>query len=188
MNLSRLPNLICVLRILLVAPVGYAILDQRYEPALVLFVIAAVSDALDGFLARRYGWITELGQILDPTADKLLLVTVFVTLAVGGRVPAWLCLSAVARDAIIAGGAVAYHRLCHSWGVGATAVSKLNTTLQLGYLSVVLIDAQAHEAIAPALILALGAATFVTTVVSGLDYVLTYGRLAAGARAAAGPA
>lgn len=187
MNLSGLPNLICVLRILLVAPVGYAILDQHWELALTLFVVAAVSDALDGFLARRFNWITELGQILDPTADKLLLVTVFVTLSVGGRVPAWLCLTAVLRDAIIAGGALAYRRLCDSWGVGATPVSKLNTALQLGYLSAVLVDARAQGVLAPQLMIVLGAATFVTTVVSGLDYVLTYGRLAARVRGVGGP-
>ena len=184
MNLAALPNLICGVRILIVVPVGWAILGGRYETALVLFVIAAVSDALDGFLARRYGWITELGQILDPTADKLLLVTVFVALAVGERVPAWLCLAAVARDAIIALGALAYRQLCRSWGVGATFVSKLNTTLQLGYLSAGLAEAAAPRVLAPPVLTALGAATFVTTVISGLDYVLTYARLAARAGAA----
>jgi len=187
-NLAALPNLICVLRILLVAPVGYAILDQRFGLALTMFVIAAVSDALDGFLARRFGWITPLGQILDPTADKLLLVTVFVTLSVGGRVPAWLGLTAVLRDAVIAGGALAYHQLCRSWGVGATPVSKLNTTLQLSFVSAVLVEAYARDTLPPALLVALGAVMFVTTVVSGLDYVLTYGRLAARARSTVGRA
>ena len=181
MNLALVPNLICAVRILLVAPVAVAILAGRYPLALALFVIAGVSDALDGYLARRYGWITELGQILDPAADKLLMVATYLTLSFAGHVPWWLCLTAVVRDVTIAGGALAYRRVCHTWGVGATGVSKLNTLVSVAYLAGVLAAVAMPGLVAAPLLTVLGAAVFVTTVVSGLDYVVTYARLAAAA-------
>jgi cardiolipin synthase (CMP-forming) len=177
-NLAQLPNLICVMRLALVPPVAWAILSGRHGLALILLLVAAVSDALDGYLARRYGWITVLGQVLDPAADKLLLVTVFVSLAMQRHLPAWLCLAAVVRDVVIAGGALAYRRVADSWGSGATGVSKLNTALQLGFLAVVLLRAYDPDLVPAPLPLILGAAVFLTTVVSGIDYVLTYASLA----------
>lgn len=179
MNLSTLPNLICVLRILLVVPVAVAILAGDYRLALALFVIAGVSDALDGALARRFGWITPLGQILDPAADKLLVVTTFLALTATGRVPAWLSLAVVGRDALIALGACAYRRVSGSWGAGATPVSKLNTLLGLCFLTGVLLTASLGGEEPSGASLVLGAATLVTTVASGIDYVRTYARLAA---------
>ena len=90
MSLRFLPNLLCVLRILLVFPVALWILQGRYPAVLGLFALAAFTDALDGFLAKRFGWTSELGKVLDPAADKLLLVTVFVCLSVVGLAPWWL--------------------------------------------------------------------------------------------------
>jgi cardiolipin synthase (CMP-forming) len=177
-KLAQLPNLICVMRLALVPPVAWAILGGRHGLALILLLVAAVSDALDGYLARRFGWITVLGQVLDPAADKLLLVTVFVSLAMQRHLPAWLCLTAVARDVVIAGGALVYRRVADSWGSGATGISKLNTALQLGFLSVVLLRAYDADLVPAPLPLVLGAAVFLTTVVSGIDYVLTYASLA----------
>ena len=80
MNLATIPNLICLLRIALAVPIVWLLAEGRYEATLVLFAIAAVSDALDGYLAKTFGWATELGKVLDPVADKLLLVSVFITL------------------------------------------------------------------------------------------------------------
>lgn len=178
MNLSVIPNLICVARVLLVAPVAAAILSRAYPLALALFAFAAVSDALDGYLARHYGWITPLGQVLDPAADKLLMVVVLVVLAARGFVPAWLCAAAVLRDVVIATGAIAYRRLRGHWGVGPTRASKLNTVLAIAYVTVVLAGL-AHPAFVPSLlVVATGAALLVTTVATGIDYVVTYARRA----------
>ena len=77
MNLRQLPNTISVFRILLVFPIIYLLLQQQYQQALVLFLIAGVSDGVDGFLAKHYGWQTWLGGVLDPLADKFLLVSCF---------------------------------------------------------------------------------------------------------------
>jgi cardiolipin synthase len=177
MTLRWLPNAICVLRMLLVAPVVIALARGDYALTLLLFAVAAASDGLDGWLAKTFGWSSRVGKILDPVADKVLLVTVIVALVVRGLAPLWLGVAAVLRDLIIVGGALAYHFLIGRIEGRPTVISKLNTVLQLSFVLVV-VAAAAWPWLPRALIVALGAATFVTTVVSGLDYVLTYGRLA----------
>lgn len=189
MNLSWLPNAICVGRILLVAPIAYVLVRGQYELTLLLFAIAAASDAADGWLAKTFGWQSELGKALDPVADKLLLVTVFLTLAALGLAPVWLAAVAVLRDLVIAAGAVAYHRMFGRLDGGPSAISKLNTGLQVAFVVTVIANAAWHR-MPDGVVIALGAATFVTTVVSGIDYVLRYSRMAianrrAGARATA---
>lgn len=181
----HLPNALCVLRMLLIAPIAVLLLSGRPQPALLVFAVAALTDALDGFLAKRFGWQTELGKRLDPLADKLLLVTVFVVVAVLGSAPVWLAVSVVTRDVVITAGG-----LCFLWLYGdpqgqPTIVSKLNTFLQVAFVLGALarevlptaVDVAAAPAASPVMALGLstlGALVFVTTVVSGLDYVLRY--------------
>jgi len=184
MSFAWLPNGLCVLRILLAAPTAYALYTGRYELTLLLFAIAAISDGLDGWLAKHFGWSTRLGKILDPIADKILLVTVFVTLVWIGLVPIWLAVAAVLRDVIIVLGAASYTLFIGHVEGHPTRVSKLNTLLQLCFGLGVIADA-AWDLMAPAFLMTLGAATFVTTVVSGLDYILTYARDAVRDRRAA---
>jgi cardiolipin synthase len=177
MSVRWLPNAICVLRMLLAAPIVLALRAANYPLTLLLFAAAAASDGLDGWLAKTFGWTSRLGKILDPIADKVLLVTVIVALVVDGLVPLWLGLAVVLRDVVIVSGAIAYHFLVGYVEGRPTIVSKLNTVLQLCFVLVV-VAAAGWPAVPRALVLALGAATFVTTIVSGLDYVLTYARLA----------
>ena len=177
MTARWIPNAICVLRMLLAGPVAIALLRGEYPLTLALFAIAAASDGLDGWLAKTFGWTSRLGKILDPIADKLLLVTVIVTLVVVGLVPPWIALTVVLRDVVIVGGAICYTVLIGHVEGHPTDVSKLNTLVQLSFVLAV-IGAAAWPAVPRPLVTALGAATFVTTVVSGLDYVLTYARLA----------
>lgn len=185
----HLPNALCVLRIVLIVPIAACLLQGRPQPALWVFAVAALTDVLDGFLAKRYGWQTELGKRLDPLADKLLLVTVYVVVAVLEQAPVWLAGAVVLRDVTLTVGG-----LCYLWLYGdpqgqPTVVSKLNTFLQVAFvLGVVGREALSaavgssagaamgsvwHEGLALALS-TLGAVVFVTTVVSGLDYVLRY--------------
>ena len=173
----QIPNVITVIRILLVAPLAVALAHHQWLTTIVLFGIAATSDLADGFLAKRFGWQTDLGAVLDPVADKLLLATVFVTLAYLGLVPLWLMAAAVARDAIIVLGALLY-RLCFGvLSVRPSVVSKFNTLCQAGFIMAVV--GRAEFAIPPAwMMLMLGALVFVTVTVSGIDYVLIYGRRA----------
>src|SRR5271168_2731465 len=106
--MRHLPNLICLLRILLVWPIVASIAESVYPRTLVLFFIAAISDGFDGFLAKRFHWTSELGKFLDPLADKLLLVAVFLVATWYGLIPRWLTIAAVARDVLIGLGALTY--------------------------------------------------------------------------------
>jgi len=179
----QIPNLITLVRILLTVPIALALVHQQLDTTLILFAIAALSDALDGFLARRFGWQSELGAILDPIADKLLLATVFISLTVLGLVPLWLMAAALARDAIIVSGAAAYRVFIGPLTAQPSMVSKLNTLCQAAFVLVVVARAAFAE---PPLWAeaALGALVFVTTVVSGIDYVMTYSWRAVAAAAA----
>jgi cardiolipin synthase len=177
MKLATVPNLICLLRIALTVPIVMWLAEGRYGDTLVLFAIAAVSDVLDGFLAKTFGWTSELGKVLDPLADKLLLVSVFITLAAIGLVPVWLAAIAVARDVVIGVGAAVYQRLFGPLEGRPTVPSKINTLVQLAFVIAVVWQA-AFRNLPEWLVLGLGALVLVTTVVSGFDYVLTYTRKA----------
>lgn len=134
MKLKYIPNMICVGRIILVAPIVVYLSEARYGLALALIVVAGLSDALDGYLARRFDWRTRLGGLLDPAADKLLMFAVFVTLTWMGWVPVWFTAIVVGRDVIIILGTVAYQLLVEPVHGEPTRASKLNTVLQIGFL------------------------------------------------------
>ena len=133
-----IPNLITLARILLVPVVIWAITSGEMRIAFLLFFAAGASDAIDGFLAKRFGMQTELGAYLDPLADKALIVSIYLTLGVNGFIPLWLVILVVSRDILIVGG------IMLSWLVGPPLkikpllVSKLNTVAQLVFASVVL--------------------------------------------------
>jgi cardiolipin synthase (CMP-forming) len=180
----HIPNIISVIRILLVLPIALALGHQLLALAIMLFAVAAISDAADGFLAKRFGWQTELGAALDPIADKLLLATVFITLSIMKLVPLWLMFAAVARDVIIVSGAAAYRIVVGPLTAHPSFISKINTLCQAAYILVVV--SHAKFLMPPEwAITGLGALVFATVAVSGIDYVLVYGRRAAVARAAA---
>jgi cardiolipin synthase len=178
MKLATLPNLICLLRIALTVPIVILLAEGRYGETLVLFAVAAVSDMLDGYLAKTFGWTSEVGKWLDPLADKILLVSVFITLAAIGLVPVWLAAVAVARDVVIGAGAGVYRWLFGPVEGRPTVPSKINTLVQLLYVIAVVWQA-AFRSLPEWTVLGLGALVLVTTVVSGVDYVSTYVRKAA---------
>ncbi len=149
-------------------------MHHRYIATLALFGAAAVSDAADGFLAKRFGWQTRLGAVLDPAADKLLLATVFVTLAAVRLVPLWLMAAAVARDVIIVLGAIAYRVYIGPVEASPSTISKLNTACQAAFILAV-IGRLEFEFPDAWMVVLLGALMFVTVVISGIDYVLRYG-------------
>ncbi len=173
MSLSWLPNAISALRITLVAPILVLIFHESYATALVLFVIAGFSDGFDGYLARRFGWHTRLGALLDPVADKLLVSGLFVTLAITGDIPVWLAVVVLVRDLVIVIGAVTYQFIIGPVEGEPTRVSKLNTALQLLFLFFV-ISRSSHDWPQEITITILGAAVFVTVVISGIDYVWSW--------------
>lgn len=179
MTLRWLPNAISLMRIALVAPILWLMVQGRFEPAIVLFFIAGFSDGLDGWLAKRFHWHTRLGALLDPVADKLLVAGAFITLVYTGHVPVWLAVLVVLRDVIIIGGAAAYNFLVGPVEGEPTRISKLNTALELLYVLFVLSRA-AYEWPPEISITVLGAGVLVTVVVSGIDYVWSWTRRAQG--------
>jgi cardiolipin synthase len=175
---AHIPNLICLLRILLVSPVAILLLSARYREALALIVVAGLSDGLDGFLARRYHWQSRLGGFLDPLADKLLLTVTFVALAIQGLLPVWLAALVIVRDVVIVSGGVAYQWFVAPVQPEPSRVSKLNTAMQLLFLCLV-VTAAAFPGVVPVAlvdtsVLVAGAGVLVTGTVSGLDYVLRW--------------
>jgi cardiolipin synthase len=178
MSLRHLPNLLCVLRMALVYPVATWILDGRYPEVMALFAVAAFTDALDGLLAKRFGWTSELRKHLDPLADKLLLVTVFACLSVAGLVPWWLTAVVLLRDLVIIFGGLVYRALFGPVEGQPTLRSKLNTVCQIVFCLAVVSQAAYGWPREP-VVTTLGAVVLVTTAVSGIDYVLIYVRRAA---------
>lgn len=176
-RLKDVPNIISGLRLIAVIPVVWLLLGQEFGWALVLFGIAGVSDGVDGYLAKRYGWQTPLGGMLDPLADKVLLVSCFLVLGSMGLIPVWLVLASVFRDLVIVGGALAYHFRVAEVEAAPTLVSKLNTLLQLVLLVLVILDAGVHP-LPQLLIEVLIWSCLTTVVVSGIQYVWVWGRRA----------
>jgi len=173
----HIPNLICLLRIALVWPVAVALREGNNALALGLFTVAAISDGLDGYLAKRFGWTSQLGKVLDPMADKLLLVTVFITAAWLGLVPWWISAAAIARDVMIGLGALIFRLWFGPLQGRPTIISKINTLFQLGYLVAVMLVA-AFGILPPAMVDALAYIMFITTVLSGGDYLYQFTRRA----------
>jgi len=144
---------------------------------LLVFFLAGFTDGLDGFLAKRFDWRSRLGGILDPLADKLLLVSSFVTLGYIGLAPVWLLIVVVARDVIIVSGATAYRLMIGEFEASPTRVSKANSALQLLYVLAVVADA-AYGLPGRPVVELVGYGVLATTVVSGIDYMVTWGRRA----------
>ncbi len=176
--LRYLPNLICLTRIALIWPILAALAVHAYGWAAVCFAIAGVSDLLDGWLAKRFGWTSELGKWLDPVADKCLLITVFVVAAWAGLVPRWLTAAVVARDVMIALGALTYLAWLGPLEGHPTFASKLNTLVQMAFLLGTLMFYAIGFPSVQLLLLGVWV-TLATTVVSGLGYVIEYSRRAA---------
>jgi len=135
---SSLPNLISLARLLLVPIIITMIAAQHWTEACLIFILAGISDAVDGWLAKTLKLQTELGTYLDPIADKALIVSIYVALAVVSVVPATLAIIVVARDMMIIGAVVISWLLAKPVEIRPLLVSKLNTAGQIGFAALVL--------------------------------------------------
>ena len=168
MNISQLPNLITISRIAL-APVLILLLkDQEYAASLGVFLIAGISDGLDGFIAKRYGFVSRLGSILDPLADKTLLVSSYVMLTMLNHLPFWLMLTVAFRDLLIIGGYLAYTSMVGPVQMRPSWLSKLNTFMQIA-LVIVILAQQALSLVYPPMVQALIYTVLLTTVASNTE-------------------
>jgi cardiolipin synthase len=174
MKLSQLPNLITLSRIALVPVLILMLKDREYAAALAVFFLAGLSDGLDGFIAKRFGLRSQLGAVLDPLADKTLLVTSYVMLTILGHVPFWLMLAVVFRDLLIVGGYLIYTTLFGAVQMQPSGLSKFNTLMQIA-LVVALLAQQAAGRSYPFETTLLVYAVFATTVASGVHYLWTWG-------------
>lgn len=174
MKWNQIPNLISLLRVLLVGPVVWMLLNGNFAIALVLFAVAGFSDALDGFLAKHYHWQSRLGSILDPLADKLLLVASFATLTWLGLLPSWLLWLVLGRDVLIVVGGLAYHFIVGKFELLPLWSSKINTLLQIILVLMVifqasgLVDAEYAITITMWLVVA-------SIINSGSEYLIVWG-------------
>lgn len=139
-----IPNLITLMRAMLVPVVFWLLLSGYIKAAFMVFVFAGVSDAVDGLLARRFGWQTELGAYLDPLADKLLIVSIFVALGVRGDLPSWLVVAVVSRDVLILLAIIISWLMDRPIKIDPLSVSKATTAAQLGLAALVLADEGFH--------------------------------------------
>lgn len=173
--LRHLPNLITGLRMVLVVPLCCLIADRRYDSALMIAAAAGASDALDGYLARRFGWRTWIGGMLDPIADKLLLTGAFVSLWLAAELPGWLVALIVARDAVIVAGAFAYHWLVGRFDADPSQLSKTTTMAQIGFVLVELLNLSGWLPLPADLHKAAMLLVAAITLASGLHYVWIWG-------------
>lgn len=168
----HLPNVITILRMALVWPLFWLVTHSRFEAALCVAALAGLSDAVDGWLAKHFGWTSRLGGLIDPLADKLLLLGAFTALTVIGEVPAWLLALIIGRDVVIVCGAVAYHNLIGPFDAAPTRLSKLTTLVQILLVLAMLLRLSWWPALPG--IEALVWVTAFVTVASGLHYVLVW--------------
>jgi cardiolipin synthase len=182
--MRHIPNIICLIRIALILPLLQAMLAGQEVRILVLFSIAALSDGLDGYLAKRFHWTSELGKYLDPIADKLLLMSVFITASWLDITPWWVAAVAVARDVLLGLGAISYRIWFGPLRGRPTLISKLNTGAQMLYLLAVIL-ASAVGFPPREMLAALAVIVVLTTIASGIDYMSRFVRRAFEATVAA---
>jgi cardiolipin synthase len=136
----NIPNSLTLVRIVLVPLVVWLIIDHEMTAAFLLFLLAGFSDAADGYIAKRYGWRSELGAYLDPIADKALLVSIYVTLGLAGHLPVWLVIAVVSRDILIVGAVVLSWMLSRPLTMHPLLISKVNTFAQIVLAGLVLAE------------------------------------------------
>jgi len=132
------PNFITIGRLLAVPVVVGLILNGYFLWAFWIFAAAGASDAVDGYIAKNFNAETELGKFLDPLVDKILLVSVFVSLGQAGHLPTWLVILVVFRDGLIVGGAILFHALVGHVSLNPIKISKVNTAAQIALAAMVL--------------------------------------------------
>ncbi|WP_144393305.1 CDP-alcohol phosphatidyltransferase family protein [Pleionea sediminis] len=172
--LNQLPNFITVLRILLVVPLVALLWRDNYYHALWIFFIAGVSDGIDGFLARRFNWKSRIGAIMDPLADKLLLVSTMLVLCLNHHMSWWLFIVVSLRDLVIILGAFVYHKALGPYDMDPSRLSKSNTFFQILFVVSILVSLGLW--VLPSwYLLTLEIIVYVTTLSSGLHYILLWG-------------
>lgn len=165
-----IPNLLTLARIALVPLLIVLLQDQKFLASLVVFIVAGITDGLDGYIAKRFNAQTQLGAILDPLADKALLVSSYVMLSMMQLIPFWLVVAVVFRDIVIVCGYLIFVLFFGAVETWPLMISKLNTFLQIIFIVLVLgMLAGASEL--SILVAPLSYAVLITSIASGCAYV-----------------
>lgn len=177
--MHNLPNLISLMRLLMVPLTVWLIISGAFVWAFVAFLVAGLSDGIDGFLARRFGWRSTLGAYLDAVADKALLVSIFITLGFLHMIPVWLVLVVVSRDVLIVGAVLLSRLMDQPVRVVPLMVSKVNTVAQILFMVTVLGAAAARLPLVEIVTLG-GIPVALLTLLSGAAYLFAWLRHMAG--------
>lgn len=177
-EVMNLPNLITLGRLFSVPVILWLILDGSMLAAFWVFFVAALSDAVDGIIAKYFDAETVFGAFLDPVADKALLVSVFLMLGYQGYIEAWLVIMVVFRDLVIIGGAILFQTVTQTLTMHPLTISKVNTFVQLVF-AVIVLWVEAYGIDGGAAVGVIGYIVAVTTLWSGAAYVITWSNRAA---------
>ncbi len=180
LSARQIPNIITLVRIALVLPTTWLLWEARYVEGMILMSIAGASDALDGWLARRFAWGSSFGAAMDPVADKLLIAAMFIVFTVQGHIEIWLTAIVLARDVFILAGAVTYRLFFERVEFAPTFISKANTAMQIVTVLLILLALCEFPYVSVLADLLADPYCFyilaVLGVSSGLDYALTWGQ------------
>lgn len=167
---AHIPNILTLSRFV-AAPLLIVVLrDQNFELALILFILAGLTDGLDGWIAKRFNCTSELGARLDPLADKTIIIAAYCMLTILGVIPFWLMMLVIFRDAVIVGGYLVLTTLNGNIPMQPTLTSKTNTFLQITFVIAVLLNNTSWLYI-PLFTETLMYAVAVSTIASGIQYV-----------------
>lgn len=174
MLLTQIPNLLTLVRIAACPVLVLLLHGGNYELALALFIAAGITDGLDGYIAKRFNCQSRLGAILDPVADKLLIGSAYIMLAVLGDIPFWLLILVLFRDMVIIVGYVILVMIGNGTQLSASYASKVNTVIQISLMIAVLLEKSGMPYISPISALLI-IAVLVSTIFSGLQYAWLWG-------------
>ena len=175
MNWNQLPNVITLIRLLLLVPLAFYLSKADYRVSLVIFFIAGLSDALDGFLAKSFNWVSRFGSILDPIADKALLVLTMGLLTLNQKISDELFILVALRDIYIVVGAYIYYRQIGPFDMQPSIISKLNTFMQILLVTAILVSL-GLKPLAPMAIEVFTLAVYFTVLASSIHYTYIWGR------------
>lgn len=170
-GLRYIPNAITVTRLVLVLPIALAIVEDQFLFALILFTVSGLSDGLDGFLARRFGWVSAFGQLIDPLADKLMMITTTLTLGLLGHFPLMLMVLIIVKDLAILGGVFSYTTLAGFPKIQPNRLGKVTTAIQIILLVSVLLNLSFPGALPDVFHLVWFWFVAVMTVLDGVSYL-----------------
>ncbi len=171
---QNIPNIISLMRLLATPIVVWLILSDELATAFVLFIVAGISDAVDGFIAKRFNAQTMIGAYLDPISDKVLLVAIYVALGASDLLPTWLVILVVSRDLLIIGGALLLFTLDYQLKIAPIWSSKINTAAQIALAGLVLAIEGYNWSELAILLWPLMIVVAITTVVSGGSYLINW--------------